>query len=165
MKAVFILASLFGAAIAARSLAQDHPEHPKKEHQKQADEESAQARAIKATITGKNICLGCALKEEGAGAQCSVYGHRHALRVEKVTGASAAGKGKDKAKIPEMKGWYLHYLDTDKAKSLIKEHDGETLTLKGVVYSHERVIEVDELLHAEKSEHSDHPAKSEHPKK
>lgn len=111
-------------------------------------------KGIEAVVTGENICLGCALKKEkGAGAQCSIYGHKHALR---VTSATVGGKD-----MPDMKGWVLHYLETQKSEDLIKQHHGESLTIIGKVYPNERVLEVT----SSKSEQpkSEQPKKSEHP--
>lgn len=142
MKKGTLLAALLVIAGAGYALAQDHPEHPKKQ--------PAAAKVVEATVVGENFCLGCSLKKEkGAAAQCSIYGHRHAL---KVTTATAAGKN-----LPEMKGWVLHYLDTDNAQSFIKQHGGETLTLKGKVYIDERVLEVNKPDEAKKPEHPEHP--------
>lgn len=149
-----ILASLLGIAMVGYVLAQEHPEHPKKPAQ--PAQKAAQAVVVQAVVTGQNFCLGCALKKAaGAAAQCSKYGHRHAL---KVTSATVAGKD-----APEMKGWVLHYLDTDDGQPYIKEHHDETVTLKGKVYSEARVLEVEKQEAAKKPEHPEHPKKSEHP--
>jgi thiol-disulfide isomerase/thioredoxin len=104
-------------------------------HEHRTEATLATARVIEATVTGRNFCLGCTLKKEcGAAAQCSLYGHTHSLR---VTQAVADGK-----ELPEMKGWVLHYLATDKSQDLLhKIHDG-TWTVTGKVYPHERVLEV-----------------------
>ena len=144
-----ILAYLVGLLTAGAALAQEHPDHPKK------DPASTKADVIEASVTGENVCVGCALKkEQGAAAQCSKYGHRHALR---VTSASADGSD-----LAYMKGWILYYLETDNAQPFIKEHDGETLTLRGKVYTAERMFEVDKQVDAkdappQKSEHPEHP--------
>lgn len=125
--------------IAGAALAQEHPDHPKKE----SAPATTPAAVIEASVTGENVCLGCTLKSaKGAAAQCDKYGHRHGLR---VTSASANG-----ADLAHMKGWFLHYLETDKAQPFIKEHHNETLTLKGKVYVDERVIEVDKQVDAKK---------------
>lgn len=149
------MAGVAGLLIAGIALAQEHPEHPKKGPAQPPP--AASAKVVEATVTGENICLGCTLKkEEGAAAQCAKYGHRHALR---VTGATAAGKD-----LPEMKGWILHYLETDKAQPFVKEHHAETLALKGKVYPAARVLEVDRRETAKKPEGSG-PEHPEHPKK
>ncbi len=138
----------YGAALlfAGAALAQEHPDHPKKD----AASATAKATVIEASVTGQNICLGCTLKsEKGASAQCSKYGHKHALR---VTAASADGTD-----LANMKGWILYYLETDNAQPFIKEHHNETLTLNGKVYVDERVLEVDKLVDAKKAEHPEHP--------
>lgn len=152
MKRGILLTGLLGIAVAGYAFAQEHPEHPKKQSKKQ----SAEPEVIVATVVGENFCLGCSLKQEqGAASQCSKYGHRHAL---KVTDATAAGK-----ELPELNGWVLHYLDTDNAQPVIKEHHGEILTLTGKVYGEERVLEVDVLEDVKKAEGPEHPKKPEHP--
>ncbi|MFQ6096807.1 MAG: hypothetical protein ACE5O2_03710 [Armatimonadota bacterium] len=100
---------------------------------------------ISATVEGENFCVGCSLKKEkGAPAQCSVYGHRHALRVTKATGA-------DGKEIKKLKGWVLHYLENDKSKDLIKGHHGEKLSIKGRIYPTERVLSVQSFKPAAKA--------------
>ncbi|MBI4881926.1 MAG: hypothetical protein HY812_20055 [Planctomycetes bacterium] len=157
------MASLVALAIAGYALAQDHPATEKK--QPTGAKQPTTASVADSTVTGENICLGCALQhQKGAAAQCSKYGHRHAL---KVTSASASGE-----EHPEMEGWVLHYLDTDNAQSVIKEHHGETLTVKGKVYADERVLEVSKVEVSTQPEHPktehpkpEHPKQPEHPKK
>lgn len=96
----------------------------------------AASGAIQATLEGKNFCVGCALKsQKGAGAQCNALGHKHAFKVTRVVGAD----GKEMA---DMVGWVLHYLDTDKTQELLTKHHGERLTIKGIIYPQERVLEV-----------------------
>ena len=96
----------------------------------------ASSGAIKATVEGRNFCVGCALKsKQGAGAQCNALGHKHAFKVTRVVGAD----GKEMA---DMGGWVLHYLDTDKSQELLTKHHGEKLTIVGIIYPQERVLEV-----------------------
>lgn len=136
---------MVGLLIASFAAAQDHPEHPTK-----PAETSVEAEVLEATVTGENICLGCTLKkEQGAAAQCSTYGHRHALR---VTGGTAGGED-----VPELEGWILHYLETDQAQPFIREHHAETLVLTGTIYTSARVFEVDTQEEAKKPEHPEHP--------
>ncbi len=98
---------------------------------------------VEVTVTGNNFCLGCSLKKEkGAGAQCSIFGHKHSLR---VTMAIAA----DNTELVDMQGWILHYLETEKSEELIKGHHGENITITGKVYPEERVVEVDKFKKAE----------------
>ena len=95
-----------------------------------------QAAVTEATVTGSNICLGCSLKKQkGAAAQCSIFGHKHGLKITKAVGPD----GKD---LPEMRGWVLHYLETEHSQDLITEHRGETLIITGKVYPLERMLEV-----------------------
>jgi hypothetical protein len=143
MKKALMLAILVGIAYAGYAVAQEHPEHPKKQ--------AADAAAIEATVIGENVCLGCSLKEKGAAAQCGKYGHQHVLKV-----ISATAGGKD---LPQMKGWMLHYLPTDNAQEFIAEHDGEKLTLEGKVYGETRVFEVTKTAAGNKPEHPEHPKK------
>jgi YHS domain-containing protein len=97
----------------------------------------AEASVVKATVEGVNFCLGCALKKQkGAGAQCSIFGHRHTLKLNKAV-------SEDGQELTKMRGWVLHYLETEKSRELIKTHHGQTLTIKGKVYPQERVLEVD----------------------
>ncbi len=102
-----------------------------------SETEKEQPDVIRVTVEGTNFCLGCSLKKnKGAGAQCSIFGHKHALEVTKVV----AEDGKE---LTEMRGWVLHYLETEKSQDLIKKHHGEKLTITGKVYPRERVIEAD----------------------
>ncbi|MFQ5810448.1 MAG: hypothetical protein ACE5JM_12590 [Armatimonadota bacterium] len=96
---------------------------------------AATAGGIEATVTGRNYCIGCALKSKGAASQCSVYGHRHVLDVTKAVGA-------DGKTLAGSKKWVLHYLENDQSKDVVKGHHGETLEIKGKVYPRERVLEV-----------------------
>lgn len=135
------------ALLSVSANAQEHPEHPAK------TTKAATATVSDATVEGENFCLGCSLKKDkGAAAQCSKYGHRHALKVAKAT--------IDGKEHPEMTGWVLHYLETDSAQPVIKEHHQETVKLTGKVYADERTIEVAKLEDskaAKKPEHPEHP--------
>ena len=93
------------------------------------------------TVVGENYCLGCALKKShGAAAQCSVYGHRHVLKVESASGA-------DGQAIPALVGDSLHYLDNDKSAPLLKggELHGKRVEVKGRLFAPQRTLEVTEL--------------------
>lgn len=95
--------------------------------------------AANVTVVGNNYCLGCALKKEkGAAAQCSIYGHRHALKVEQVSGGG------------ELKGATLHYLENDKSKDLFKgtSFHGKRIEVVGKLHVDERVIEVESVREA-----------------
>ncbi|MEK7774289.1 MAG: hypothetical protein AAB305_00185 [Candidatus Zixiibacteriota bacterium] len=141
-----VLAVFLGIFIATQVSAQEHPEHPKKQTTQATTSKATPASAVEATLVGENFCVGCSLKKaSGAAAQCETYGHRHALKV-----SAATVEGKD---VAEMKGWVLHYLDTDDAQSYIKEHHGETVTIKGKIYAEARVFEVSKQTEAKKSEH------------
>ncbi len=98
---------------------------------------------IHASVEGSNFCLGCALKKrKGAAAQCSVFGHRHSLRVVRAT-------TKDGKELADLKGWVLHYLENEKSQALINEHHGENVKLSGIIYPLERVFEVSSMMQTE----------------
>ena len=122
--------------------------------------EVALPKVVEATITGNNFCTGCTLKNElGAKSQCSIHGHTHALRVSEAV--SVDGK-----KIPWLQGWVLQYLGNDAGKPFAREHQGETLTLSGKVYTDMRIFEVtgDGAKASEKKKAKPEHPKSEHPK-
>jgi hypothetical protein len=101
---------------------------------------AATAALNQVSIVGTNHCSGCALKkEQGAAAQCSKYGHRHSLKVEKALDAT----GKE---LPNMAGRTLAYLDNEKSEKLFKgdAFHGERVEVKGRLYSQEGIVEVQE---------------------
>jgi hypothetical protein len=103
---------------------------------------SSEAVAVReVTVVGRNYCLGCALKRsEGAAAQCSQYGHRHAVEVE-------SARGPDGQPIPHLAGQSLHYLDNDRSAPLVsgEEHHGERVEIKGRLFEPQRTLEVAEV--------------------
>ena len=106
---------------------------------KEAKSGASPAKEI--AVVGTNYCLGCALKREhGAGAQCSVYGHRHGLKVEKARD----GAGNE---LAALKGRTLSYLENDKSEKLFKGEvfHGARVEVKGRLYEKESVIEVTEI--------------------
>ena len=95
---------------------------------------------IHASVLGRNFCLGCSLKKrKGAAAQCSVFGHKHSLRI-------TSAKGKDGKELADLAGWVLHYLENEKSVDLIKKHHGATVNLLGIIYPTERVFEVSQMV-------------------
>lgn len=93
------------------------------------------------SVIGENLCLGCSLKkEQSAKAQCSVYGHRHALRVE-------SAKSKEGQDLPALGGQTLHYLDNDQSAPLLKEEGfhKKRVEVKGRLFAAERTLEVGEV--------------------
>lgn len=97
---------------------------------------------VRATVEGTNICLGCTLKKQkGAAAQCSIFGHKHVLKVTKAV-------QEDSRELRRMRGAVLHYLETQKSQELIKSHHGGKLTITGKVYPLERVLEVESFKKA-----------------
>ncbi|MBI4589086.1 MAG: hypothetical protein HY725_09620 [Candidatus Rokubacteria bacterium] len=105
------------------------------------DEKPAASGGSQVTVVGTNYCLGCALKKEhGAAAQCSKYGHRHSLKVEKAVD----GSGKE---LAALRGRTLSYLDNEKSEQLVKGEvfHKERVEVKGRLYEAESVIEVVEI--------------------
>ena len=93
------------------------------------------------TVEGQNVCIGCFLKKEnGAVAQCSTYGHRHALRIDKVFGA-------DGYVVPSLVGQTLHYLDNDVSAPMQQDEafHSQKVEVKGMLYTSEHMIEVSEV--------------------
>lgn len=92
--------------------------------------------APEVVVVGTNYCLGCTLKsEQGAHAQCSIYGHRHGLLVE-------SAKAGDKSL--ELKGQTLHYLDNDPSAPLAKGEGthGQKVEVHGKLYAEEHLLDV-----------------------
>lgn len=96
------------------------------------------AEAQQVVLTGENLCLGCALKKsDGAAAQCSLYGHRHGLRVESARAA-------DGSALADLAGQTVHYLDNDQSAALVKGESthGQKVEVTGRLFAAEHVIEV-----------------------
>ncbi len=95
-------------------------------------------KADEVVVTGKVICLGCSLKKEKAAlAQCSIYGHINALRIEKII--DAQGKS-----IEEAKGKIYQFLHNDQSDKLITDHGfaGKTMVVVGKIYPEANILEV-----------------------
>jgi len=89
---------------------------------------AAQEKVTEGVIEGKVICLGCSLKKKkGATAQCSIYGHKNAL------------KTKD--------GEVWSFLENDASKDLANSHGyvSKNVKIKGKKYPHAHIIEVEEF--------------------
>ena len=94
---------------------------------------------VSVMVEGTNICLGCTLKhEEGASAQCKIYGHRHTLKVENAYDENGE-------ELNYMAGWILHYLENDNSEEFITGHHNDELKIKGIVYANARTLEVEEV--------------------
>jgi hypothetical protein len=94
--------------------------------------------APQVTVVGTNYCLGCALKKAfGAAAQCSRYGHRHSLKVEKAVDA----EGKE---IMSLKDRTLGYLENETSEPLVKgdAFHGKRVEVKGRLFEAEGVLDV-----------------------
>ncbi len=77
------------------------------------------------TMRGTLACLGCDLKKaHGASAQCSVYGHKHALKTSN--------------------GKYYTFLENARSEPLIKGEalHGKQVEVRGTVFPGSQVIEV-----------------------
>jgi len=77
------------------------------------------------TLKGTLACLGCDLKKaHGAGAQCSVYGHKHALKTSN--------------------GKYYTFLENAKSEPLIKGEalHGKPVEVRGTLFPGSQVLEV-----------------------
>ncbi len=102
-------------------------------------QQTAGGDVVSVTVEGTNICLGCTLKhEEGASAQCKIYGHRHTLKVEKAY-------DENEEELNYMAGWILHYLENDNSEEYITGHHNDELKIKGKVYTNARTLEVEEV--------------------
>ena len=88
------------------------------------EETSPLTETLQATV----VCLGCTLKkEQGAKAQCSIYGHINALRTK------------------DGKVWTI--LENDVSGELINSHEyaGEEVEITGKKYRNAQVIEIETL--------------------
>jgi hypothetical protein len=93
---------------------------------------SGQAPPKKVTMKGPLVCLGCELKKaHGAGAQCNIYGHKHALKT--------------------TDGKYYTFLENQKSEPLIKgeKWHGKTLDVSGTLFPGTQIIEVSDYKVAE----------------
>ena len=103
------------------------------------------AEAQQVVLTGENRCLGCAVKKsDGAAAQCSLYGHRHGLRVE----SARAGAG---GVLADLAGQTPHYLDNDQSAALVRGESthGQKVEVTGRLFPAEHLIEVASFKAAE----------------
>lgn len=99
---------------------------------------TAQAKDQSETIKGQVVCFGCSLKkEQGAKAQCSVYGHKNAI------------------KMKNGKIWSI--LENDASAELIKNHEyaGNNVEITGKKLANAQTIEV-ESFKVLSEDHSNH---------
>ncbi len=88
-------------------------------------EMKAEMKAEDATFEGKLVCLGCDLKKaEGARAECSVYGHQHALKTSD--------------------GKYVNLLENKYSTDLLKgeKYSGKDIKIQGVYYTSANQLDV-----------------------
>ncbi len=98
-------------------------------------------KTVAVEVVGENVCVGCQLKSEhGAKAQCSIFKHRHGLKV-------VSAKDLDGGALDWMHGWTLHYLDNVKCDELVNDPDlhGKRVTIHGNVYPDARMLEVESV--------------------
>ena len=105
-------------------------------------------------ITGKVICVGCTLsKEKGANAQCSIYGHTSALKVEKVVFSGSWRRDpnyKGKWPPPDLphpdpayKGKIFYFLPNNGSAELLKEkYHGKKVIIVGKIYPEENMVDI-----------------------
>lgn len=92
-----------------------------------------QEKAKEVELVGKLVCLGCDLKaNHGAAAQCSIYGHGHALKIEKTVDG-------------RKQVLYYTFLPNDKSKPLTEEEalHGKMVRGKGEVFPGSQVLQVE----------------------
>lgn len=105
-------------------------------------------------ITGILMCLSETLqKEKGANAQCSVYGHRSVLKVEKAVFSGSWRRDPDyegkwpppdlPRPDPAYKGQYFSFLPNDNSAELSKEkYYGKKVIIVGRIYPEANLLGV-----------------------
>ncbi|UCE66092.1 MAG: hypothetical protein JSU85_14770 [Candidatus Zixiibacteriota bacterium] len=91
-----------------------------------AGAQQTMAEGKHASFEGKLVCLGCTLKdEEGARAECKVYGHKHALQTED--------------------GKYITFLENKYSEDLFKgeKYDDKEVSVHGVYYAGANQLDVE----------------------
>lgn len=91
-----------------------------------------------AVITGTLLCLGCSLKkEEGANAQCSIYGHQTALKIETVVFFGSREPDKN------YRGKIVFFLTNDRSAELLKaKYHGRKITIVGRMFLKANLVDV-----------------------
>jgi hypothetical protein len=90
------------------------------------DSEEASGKAENAAFEGTLVCLGCDLnKADGARAECTTYGHKHAL------------------KTPD--GKYVNLLENKYSADLLKgeKYSGKTVKVSGMYYADANQLDVE----------------------
>ena len=82
------------------------------------------------TMSGTLSCMGCDLKKaDGAHAQCKIYGHEHALKLED--------------------GSYVSFMENDHSEDLIDAGEGkwhgQSIEVSGTYYADGNVIDVEKF--------------------
>lgn len=97
-------------------------------------EMKAELKAENATFEGKLVCLGCDLKKaEGARAECSVYGHQHALKTSD--------------------GKYVNLLENKYSADLLngEKYSGKNIKIQGVYYANANQLDVESFTVVDKT--------------
>jgi hypothetical protein len=95
-------------------------------------EQQVGSKAQHVDMEGTLVCLGCSLKAEGARAQCSTFGHTHALKT--------------------ADGQYITLLPNKYSADLLKgdKYDKAKLSVHGVYYANANQLDVESFTVGEK---------------
>lgn len=109
-------------------------------HAAVAQNDRASRNKTAVTVAGKNYCVMCAIAEQGAATGCATRGHVYALSVADIR--DEAGE-----LVRRVTGKTLHYANNANGVELTSNKDlaGQSLSIRGTLYTNERVIEVDEV--------------------
>lgn len=102
----------------------------------------AQAKPTKVenvNVEGEIICIACTLKhEEEAKAQCSIYGHDHSVKVDKIVDANGKEISQD------YSGQIYQVLPNDRSNDLLtQDNHHKKVTISGKIYPNANLIEVE----------------------
>lgn len=93
-------------------------------------------RVINATVIGENFCAACEVGDNyKAGSDCKKFGHLMALRVRMLLDST----GKETTFLRDRT---LHYLPNDESARLVNEYPTGLLSVRGLVYTREYLLEV-----------------------
>lgn len=127
LTALCVLAVALSLVTAGAAFAQEHPE--------QASNPAA-GEAIAIEVSGTNYCFGCALKkQEGAAAQCSIYGQINGLKIAAIKGAGVQSE--------DWVGRTVTYLENDQSTDLVKGHSNKNVTVNGKLFPGHSLLQVD----------------------
>jgi len=101
-------------------------------------EDEFDSTVTEAVLVGQSKCLGCSLKgEHGAKAQCSDFGHTHALQVRQARTA-------DGDKLEKFVGRTVHFLANDASAPLLEgdEFHNAEVKVEGRLFEQASTVEV-----------------------